>query len=317
MDQKYPNQSQPADATAAERVVYVVARDLLPFERRSDHATFEFMQLVWRERRLFLACMAVCFLLSCAYALLAPEWFLAETVLAPLPQRDDTSGLLSQLGNLSSLAGLAGIEIGQDKVDVPLAVLQSNDFARSFIDDRNLLHVILAKDWDSARGRWRTSWNGRTPDIRDAVKYFKKKVLRVDEDKKTNLVTLSVEWKDANTSAQWANELVARANDRLREEAIAKARNHIDYLQKALSTTTSVEVQQALGRLLENETKNEMVARGNIEFAFRVVDRAYPPEEHDKPKRIIGIAVGILGGGMLGMLAVYLRNTLRMIRRGL
>jgi len=319
MDPKYPNPNEPAGAevsTAAERVVYVVARDLLPFERRSDQTSFEFMRLAWRDRRLFLVCMAVCVLLSGAYAMFAPEWFLAETVLAPLPQRDDTSGLMSQLGNLSSLAGLAGINIGEDKVDVPLAVLQSKDFARSFIEDNNLLRTVLAKYWDNSAGRWRTMLDGRTPDIRDGVKYFKKKILSVDEDKKTNLVTLSVEWKDPEIAAQWANQLVARANDRLREEAIAKARNHIDYLQKALSVTTSVEVQQALGRLLENETKNEMVARGNIEFAFRVIDRAHPPEEHDKPKRIIGLVVGILGGGMLGMLAVYLRNTFRMIRRG-
>ena len=317
MDKRYPNSTEPPGAAvteAAERVVYVVARDLLPFERRSDEPSFEFMRLVWRDRRLFLACMALCILLSVAYALFAPQWFLAETVLAPIPQQDDASGLLNQLGNLSSLAGLARMDIGKDKVDVPLAVLQSKDFARSFIEDNNLLRVVLAKYWDGATGRWRTTIDGRTPDIRDAVRIFKRKILTVDEDKKTGLVTVSVEWKDPNTAAMWANQLVKRANDRLREEAISKAQTHIAYLQKALSATSAVAVQQALGQLLENETKNEMVARGNLEFAFRVIDDAHPPEEQDKPKRLVGIVLGILGGGIMGMLAVYLRHVFGMIR---
>ena len=57
-----------------------------------------------------------------------------------------------------------------------------------------------------------------------------------------------------------------------------------------------------------------MIARGNLEFAFRVIDAAHPPEEQDKPKRLVGIVLGILGGGIMGMLAVYLRHVFGMIR---
>jgi uncharacterized protein involved in exopolysaccharide biosynthesis len=61
------------------------------------------------------------------------------------------------------------------------------------------------------------------PDVRDAVKYFHKRVLKVSEEGSTGLVTLAIEWTDPDIAAEWASLLVRRLNDRLRERALQEA----------------------------------------------------------------------------------------------
>jgi uncharacterized protein involved in exopolysaccharide biosynthesis len=106
---------------------------------------------------------AVFALSAVAYALLAQQWFKAETVLVPAKRNQALPG---QLGGLAGLANLAGVNIG-DKTDTTesLAVLQSNDVAREFIEERKLLPVLYADEWDSALTL--KSDDPEDPDIRD------------------------------------------------------------------------------------------------------------------------------------------------------
>jgi len=115
------------------------------------------------------------------------------------------------------------------------------------------------------------------PDVRDAVQYFEKRVRRVSEDRKTGLVSLVIEWKDPEAAAEWANELASQINRQTRERALETASSNIAYLQSEMKATSVVSLQQAIGRLLESEMQQLMLARGNEEFAFRVIDRAMVP----------------------------------------
>jgi len=54
-----------------------------------------------------------------------------------------------------------------------------------------------------------------------------------------------------------------------------------------------------------------MLARGNEEFAFKVIDKAVPPKFRDSPKRTLIVVFFSLAGGFLGILAVFLRQAWR------
>ena len=230
------------------------------------------------------------------YALLAQEWYRAEVVLAPADKKGGMSGALSQL---SGLASLAGVSVGGGEGSQPLAVLKSKDFAREFITDMKLMPVLLKDQKDD-----------KPTDIRDALRVFET-VRTVSDDKKTGLVTLGVRWKDADTAALWANELARRVNARLRAEALQEAERNVAYLQKEMAATSVVSLQQSMGRVLEGEMQKLMLARGNEQFAFKVIDRATPPKQRDAPKRSLIAIVATLAGGFLGLLAVFLRQALR------
>jgi len=79
-------------------------------------------------------------------------------------------------------------------------------------------------------------------------------------------------------------------------------------LQRVLAETNVVEVKLAISRLLETELQKVMVARGDKQYAFRIVDHADVPKWRSWPRRKIIVALGILAGGLAGFMAVLARE---------
>jgi uncharacterized protein involved in exopolysaccharide biosynthesis len=274
------------------------------------------MTTLWRGRWLILGFIVGFGCLSVASALLATEWYEAEVVLTPASTKN-TQGLANVLGSLAGGlgVGLADVTVGSPNTAEPIGVLKSREFARQFIEEQGLLHVLLADKWDAKAGHWKQTNPKKQPDMRDAVRYFDKHVLSVREDKRTGLVTVDIEWKSADAAASWANIIVDRLNEQMRARALAEAQAHVDYLRNELAQTNVVAVQQAISKLLETEMQKVMVARGNKQFAFRVVDPAAVPKWRSSPRRTVEVALGVLAGGLAGLFAVLVRESLRGVSR--
>lgn len=262
---------------------------------------------LWKGRWTILAVTGFCVAAGVAYAFLAKDWYRAEVVLVRTESKS-MSGALGQLGSVASLAGINLEGLGGES-QTPLAVLQSREFARDFINDNRLLTVILADRWNAKTGNWKVSTFKKAPDIRDAVEYFKRRVLDVKEDKKAGVVTLSVTWSDPVVSAQWANELAQRANSKLRNQAMAESERNITYLKNEIVATEVPSLQQYVGRALESEMQKYLMARGSDEFAYRVVDHAFEPKERAWPRRSMIIAVSAFAGMLLSSLLLIVRKT--------
>jgi hypothetical protein len=112
-------------------------------------------------------------------------------------------------------------------------------------------------------------------------------------------------------ASRWANDFVGLANNLLRERAIQESTRNIEFLNKQLAQTTVVEIQHVMYQLIENETKNLMLAHGRLEYAFTVVDPAVPPELRFSPRRTLMVISGLFIGGFLGSLIAWARKTLR------
>jgi uncharacterized protein involved in exopolysaccharide biosynthesis len=264
---------------------------------------FEIGAILWANKWLLMAATAASVGLSLAYVFTARDWYRAE-VLLKLADTKQTQGLLGQLGGgLGGLASLAGIDLGDNKSAEPIAVLKSREFAAAFIEDKNLLPVFFAKKWDASAKRWKSSAPDKRPDIRDGIRYFEKTIYSVQEDKKTGLITVSVEWTDAATAATWANVLVQRANDRMRQRAIAEAESSMTYLTQELAASTVVTLEQSIGRVIEIELQKLTLAKVNDEYAFRVIDHAQVPKWHDSPNRPLIVAAAFIIG--LGISSIF------------
>jgi len=255
---------------------------------------WELWETIWSGRWLIALFAGVCMLGGVTYALLAPEVYRADVVLSATDKKG--GGALSQLGGLSSLAGMVLSGAGGSEA---LAVLESKDFSRSFIVDQNLLPLLLEG----------SDLGEKKSDIRDAVAVFES-VRSVTEDGKAGLVIVSIRWKDPDIAAEWANALVKRLNDRLRARALEESERNVAFLQREIAGTSVVALQQSMGRILEGEMQKLMLARGNEEFAFKVIDRATPPMQREEPKRKMIVLVWVLAGGVLGVLVVFLRKAI-------
>lgn len=263
----------------------------------------ELFDALW-DRRLLIVALTLGFgIVAAVVSLLLPEKYEASVVLSPVD--DDGSGklggagaLLSQFGGLASLGGLS-LGGGGGK-SVAVATLQSHALTEAFIRDNNLLPILYADDWDAANKTWTITDPDKIPTPWKAERAFAKKVRSVNEDKKTGLVTLTIEWTDPELAAKWATELVQRSNRHLRAKAIAESQTNLAYLNEQLTKTSVVELQKSIYGLIETEIKKVMLANGSEEYAFKVVDPARVAEERTSPKRTLITAVGLFAGMMLG-----------------
>lgn len=284
---------------------------------REDDEALDLVTLsskIWQGKWLIIGVTAAFTLSSAVLVLILPSWYRAEVLLAPVRTKS-AADLAGPIGSLGGLASLAGITLGGNTSE-PLAVLESRDLARQFIEQQNLLPVIFAGKWDAKLARWTPVDSRDWPDVRDGVKYLINTVRSVKEDKKSGLVTLTIEWKDAKTAADWANLYADRANERIRTRALLEAQANVSFLEHELTTTSVVTLQQSIGRLLDTELQKLMLARENKEFAFRVIDRAEVPKWRVWPKRMQTVVLATLTGGALSVYLVFLRDANRRRRGG-
>lgn len=246
--------------------------------------------------------------IALAWALVSPPVYRAEVLLAPISP-EQTEGALSGLaGQFGGLVGLAGLSLGSgnDRKVEAVATLKSRALTEAFVRENDLMPVLYKKRWDAERKRWKGNSEKEWPTLWDANDLFKKKIRVVEEDKRTQLVTLSIEWIDPVQASNWANELVNRTNAVLRSRAIDQAESNVRYLQEQLARTSVVEVKQAIYRLVENEIKTIMLAQGSEQYAFRVIDPAVVPMRKIRPKRALMVTMGFAAGLLFSSVVVLL-----------
>ncbi len=255
---------------------------------------WDLVLVMWRERIVLIGIVSVFTLLGVAYALLATPIFRAEVVMTPAGQRAPASSL----GQFSGLAALAGVNIGSGTSSVPLAVLRSREFARDFIAEQGLEKTLTAELNEPASEL----------DMRDALDYFVRKVRVVSEDKKAGTVTLSIAWTDPQIAADWANAYVSLLNARLREQALQEAERNVKFLQQEIANTNVISMQQSVSRILEAEMQKYMLAKGEVEYAYKIVDRASAPKLRESPKRTLIVLLSILLGGIVATLFIVFQT---------
>ncbi len=269
---------------------------------------------LWSRRSWIAASIVVCTAIAAVVAFVSTPVYLTVAVLVPAgAERGGMgAGLNSALGQLGGLASLAGVNVGGGDIETEesLAVLRSRQFTEAFIESQNLLPVLFADRWDPEQNTWKAGT--KPPTQAAAFKYFDKKIRSILQNKKTGLVTLQVEWSDREQAAAWANELIRRLNAEMRTRAIAKSDASIGYLEKELNGTTTVASREAIGRLIESQIKQRMIATVQQEYAFRVVDQAMAPDARDfvRPQRLIILVIGLIGGVMLGVVGVLIAGAL-------
>lgn len=252
---------------------------------------------LWADRWIIILLASGFFFTGLFYVLWGPRWYEAKVVLVPSAS---AGGLPVGLTQFSGLASLAGISLsGDSESQVPMAVLKSKAFARQFIEDNDLLTQLFANQWDAGSNKWKESWFRKEPDEQDAVDVFLTRVRGISEDKRTGIVFLTMTWKDPVSAARWANGYVETLNEWLRKDASVRARENIAFLQKEMAESTIPAMQQPLGRVIESEMQKLLLARGNKEFAFRVVDPAIAPRKPVTPALAV-LVLSLLAGGVVG-----------------
>jgi len=280
--------------------------DTTPFaQAENDISLKEVLQTLWRYRIRFLLCIVVVLAAATVTMFLVTKKYEAEVILAP--SEDNSKNASGAIGSLSNnLAALAGVPVTSDpKKAEAIAVLQSETLTERYIRENNLLPILYASKWDAVNGRWKTTDPDRIPTLWKANQYFKQNVRTVKTDTKTGLVTLGISWKDPKLAAKWANDLVKMTNDYERDVALAESDRNIRYLTEQAALTDQVSIKQTIYSLLESEFSKAMLAKGNEEYSFKVIDPATVPEKPTFPNRTVWLLTALFGSISISIFAAF------------
>lgn len=237
-----------------------------------------------------------------------------STVLLMPAQSNERSGLLGSVlgglggGGASLISSLGFGSSNETATAEALALLQSRQFIEEFVQNHNLMPVLYPQKWDTRTGTWKAAI-ARPPTPWKAFKLFTSDILDVSQDKRTNLVTVGIDWTDRNEAAAWANDLVDMINDRVRARAIGDADRTIDYLEQELKKAEAVEMRSALFNMIESQLKVKAVATVRKQYAFQVLDPAAPADQDVKLRphpvlyTIVGFMVGLILSTAVALLA--------------
>jgi len=246
-------------------------------------------------------------LVSLIVALVTTPIYRADVLLASAGNEGDNLGrLASQFGNLASIAGISLPGNSEDKSATYLATLTSRSFIEQYVVDRQVREILFQDMWDDARNAW---INDAEPTAWQTHQYLNENVISTTTDRRTGLITFSIFWSDPVVAAQWANNMIGDLNNHIRQQAIEETKSSIFFLEQQLESTSQVNAQNVIYNLIEEQTKNIMLANVREEYAFKVVDPAVVPEIRVRPARrkiaIMGLLVGLLFGSLLALSKNY------------
>jgi uncharacterized protein involved in exopolysaccharide biosynthesis len=270
----------------------------------------ELINVLRRKKWLITGTAVVLTVLAGIVGLILPKQYKAVIVISPVTQTQGSGGALSGVGSMLSsfgggLASLAGLAGNDTKRAESLAVLQSEALTEKYIQQNDLLPTLFHKQWDAPNKRWRPTDPTHLPTLWKGNEYFKKNVRTVLTDPKSGLVTMTIGWTDAHIAAKWANDLVAMANDYLRKKAIDESERNIAFLNEQAAKTDVVTVKQAIYAILQSEINKEMLARGNDEYAFKILDPAVAPERPSTPSPLLLMLGALVGSFGLSVMIAF------------
>lgn len=288
----------------------------------------ELFSVLWAGKRLIVGITTVFALVAVFYALSIPNQYRATVVLAPA--QSDGGGLSGALGQLGGLASLAGVNIGGSdggETQIAQQIMQSWGFIDGFINQYDLaVEVFAVEGWretsdeilidtdlyDVASNTWLIEDDGvlRPPTSWELFKVFTD-MLNVSEDKKTGLVSVSIEYYSPLIAKQWLDMYLRAINEHMQRRQVEKVTRNIEFLEDQIAKTSIAEMQEVFYAIIEEQIKNKMLAEASPNYAFAVINPSMVPEEKSQPKRALICILGTLLGGILSVLWVLLRYFLK------
>ena len=290
----------------------------------------ELFMVLWSGKWLIAAITGLAAVTSVVIALMLPNIYTANALLAPADQSGGgMSALMQQYGGLASLAGvsLSGGEEGS-RAQLGMQLMKSRAFIGNFVERRDILPELMAvKAWDAGSGQIvfdSETYDGASktwvrevepprqpaPSSQEAHKAFSA-ILGVSQDKQTGYVTVSVEHQSPVVAAQWVNWLVEDVNAAVKAQDVTEAEKSIEYLREQVTNTSLADLQAVFFDLIQSQTETVMLAEVRQEYVFKTIDPAVAPEEKSKPSRALICVLGTLLGGMFGVVIVLIRHYAR------
>ncbi|NMP32959.1 LPS O-antigen length regulator [Thalassotalea sp. M1531] len=294
-------------------------------DKKQDISLSEIFHVLFKAKLLIVLGTLVFAAISVAFSMYLPNQYKSKATI--IINTESSSKLASLAGNLSGLAGMAGISLGKQDSSNPLIakeLVSSQKFILDFIEKNNVLVPLMAaKGWDSVNnklildaskydaqhGIWLLGENPSKksfPKRENIVKEFKE-VIQLSEDSKTGIITLSAEFYSPALAQKWLEMFIDEINETIRQSDIEQSTKSISYLTDLINETENTHLLETFNTLIQEESKKLMLSKVRLDYVFKPIDPPNLPEKKSNPRRAIICIVGTFIGGFLMCFGVLVR----------
>ena len=251
----------------------------------------ELFSTLWLNKKFILILTGIFAVLSVIYSLSLTNLYTSQALLVP------TSLNSNNQCQYSALASVAGVNLDDSSPDVTLAIafINSKKIIRQLIKHESFLpDLMAAKKWhiksnsiiydddlyDKKNKKWVREVDfpfQQVPSEQEAFELFSKQI-NISEDKKNQLVTLSVEHISPSVAQQWAEWIIDEANTMVANLRIEEAESSINYLNEQIKLTPYAELRTMFFNLIQQNTQNMMLAKVSKQYALTIIDPPLIPE---------------------------------------
>lgn len=286
---------------------------------------------LWAGRWLIAATMAVLLVAAVLFLHLASYRYTATLTLAPT--QSGGFGNAARMSGLGSVASLAGVSLPQDSSELDFTLFTEGVHSRQLADRLakrpDLMHQLFAAQWDAAAKQWRQPdslaagvvrpvkqllgipvypWS--PPDGAQLQEYLKHAV-KVQTKADNPFITLSFDHENPALTTALLDDMAQDLNEILREKALRRATENIDYLSKLVDRVTVVEHRLAIVQALGEQERKRMLANSGTPYAADPLGSASVSMRPTSPKPVLILVFALAGGLVLGVLIVLVRNSFR------
>jgi uncharacterized protein involved in exopolysaccharide biosynthesis len=240
--------------------------------------------------------------LGAIYYVVTPPVYRAQVTVQFHASAQQNQSLTASLG--MALAGLQGERSLPERAE-GFGILKSRIFLTKLIEKMNLAPSIYPERYDSAKNQWKVG--AKIPTQEQLHRSFVNRVMAVDDNTATGLITVSIFLPGREQTAVVANTLLEDLNERLRQDAIARADENIGYLNKQLESTQISEMRVAIAQLIQSEMKRLLLAASQTTHTFQVIDPAMTPDRLYAPRPLLLSALSVLIAFLVSLFVIVLR----------
>jgi LPS O-antigen subunit length determinant protein (WzzB/FepE family) len=277
----------------------------------------ELFSIIWNKKKFLAISSSFSAVIAIIIALYLPNIFTSSAILSPADDQQSNAGM-SQAAGLASIVGMTLPAQAADKTTEAIERVQSFEFFNKFFLPNILLKDLMAVSrWNpesnnisyirslinSPEGTWRNE----EPSSQSAYKQYKK-MMTISQDKKTSFVTLSIKHKSPFVAQEWAQLIIDKINQSMRDEDKNKALRSVKYLNAQIRQTSYEQVKQSISALQQQQFKSLMLIEANDDYIFKVLNSPIAPEFKSEPRRSLMVIFGTLIGVMLSIFFVLINH---------
>jgi len=265
--------------------------------------------VVLKHKWMILGIVFIAGIIAVVASLLMTNIYRSEATITPTTQEKGGGGLSGLGGFGAMIASEAGIG-ASGSLEQFEVVLKSRELTSIIVRQYNLLPLLYEKSWDAMAKRWKVT---KPPTLQDAYPAMQG-MLKVQPDKKKNIMKLSVEYKDPRMAQEILNYYIVGMSEFLRRQTLEDAAAQQEHLSQQLAKTLDPLLKNRLYELIAKQIEKETLARVQKYNGFNVVDPPFVPEKKFKPKRAQICLLSVVVAFFIAISLAFLREYLNKLK---